>query len=330
MQHIIKQHTIKKDIIFTGIGVHTGQMITMTISPSDINTGIVFERSDITNKYNVIPAKYENVTNTKLCTVIGNKNGVEVSTIEHLMFAFYACSITNAYIKVDGPEIPIMDGSGKAFMESIMNAGIVEQSSPMKVVKIIKEINIHSDDDKYIKIIPNNTFSVDFTINFSQKTIGAQNYIFSEDTKKDYNNYVSSRASKFYTDIAIARTFGFSSDLKQLQANGFGLGASLENTVGIDHINGNIMNNEGLRCANEFVKHKILDLIGDFYLSGYFIIGKVIAYKSGHRFNNIALHTLFKTPDAYKIIDMEKEFNYDINIHTNTNAIFNKYNNIVA
>lgn len=279
------QQTIYKKEKISGIGLHTGEIITLAISPLKEDSGIIFKRSDISVD-NVIPAKFFNVTNTKLCTEISNNSGVKIATIEHIMAALWGVKIDNALIEVSGPEVPAMDGSSKEFINLIKRSGIKTQSKKRRYLKILDTIKV-SDEDRQIIIGSADNFSIDFSIKFNHKSIGYQSYSLSDSTK-------------FENEIGHARTFGFLSEIEFLKKNGLARGASLDNSIGLNE-NG-VLNYEGLRCKNEFVKHKILDCIGDLFLSGYRIVGYIKANKAGHKLNNAILKEIFDHPDSYKII----------------------------
>jgi UDP-3-O-[3-hydroxymyristoyl] N-acetylglucosamine deacetylase len=279
------QQTICKKEVISGIGLHTGEMVKLVISPLKEDAGIIFKRSDISTD-NIIPAKFFNVINTKLCTEISNKSGIRIATIEHIMAALWGMSIDNALIEVSGPEVPAMDGSSKEFINLIKKAGIKTQSKKRRYLKILDTIKV-ADEDKEIVIKNANDFTIDFNINFNHKSIGHQSYNLDDSTK-------------FENEIGNARTFGFLSDVEFLKKKGFARGASLDNSIGLNE-NG-VVNDGGLRCENEFVKHKILDCLGDLFLSGYRIVGNVKANKAGHNLNNTILKKIFNNTDSYKII----------------------------
>ncbi|WP_236870420.1 UDP-3-O-acyl-N-acetylglucosamine deacetylase [Candidatus Bandiella numerosa] len=279
-----QQTVCKKDGV-SGIGLHTGEIVNLVISPLKEDSGIIFKRSDI-SKNNIIPAKFFNVTNTKLCTEISNASGIKIATIEHIMAALWGMDIDNALIEVSGPEVPAMDGSSKEFISLIKRAGIKAQSKKRKYLKILDTIKV-TDEDKEIVIESANNFAIDFDIEFNHQSIGHQNYSLSDSTK-------------FEDEIGNARTFGFLCDVEFLKKNGLARGASLNNSIGLSETG--VVNSEGLRCEDEFVKHKILDCVGDLFLSGYRIIGNIKATKAGHNLNNAMLKKIFDNPDSYKII----------------------------
>ena len=279
------QQTFCKKESISGIGLHTGEAVKLVISPLKEDSGIIFKRSDISTN-NIIPAKFFNVTNTKLCTEISNDSGIKIATIEHIMAALWGMNIDNALIEVSGPEVPAMDGSSKEFISLIKKAGIKAQSKKRKYLKILDTIKV-TDEDKEIVIESADNFAIDFDIEFDHQSIGHQNYSLSDSTK-------------FEDEIGHARTFGFLSDVEFLKKNGLARGASLNNSIGLSETG--VVNSEGLRCEDEFVKHKILDCVGDLFLSGYRIIGNIKATKAGHNLNNAMLKKIFDNPDSYKII----------------------------
>jgi len=281
------QTTIINPISCYGIGVHSGETVHLTLKPAKQDTGIVFVRTDVKGGNNFITASYLNVFDTSLSTSVRNANNVQVSTVEHLMAALWGCGIDNIIIELDGPEVPIMDGSSKAFVFMIECSGKKLQNAPKKYLKILKEIRV-SHKDSEITCYPSDTMKIDLTIDFANKVIGKQNFAFSAKDKS------------FYEDIADARTFGFLHELDYLKSKGLAQGASLDNAIGID--NDIILNPEGLRHKDEFVRHKLLDFIGDFYISGTPIAGSFIGYKTGHAINNECLRQIYADEYSYKFV----------------------------
>ena len=280
------QQTINKEITFSGIGLHSGKKADVIIRPSKEDSGITFIRTDIKNN-NVIEAIWKNVSSTILSTTIENNNKVSVSTIEHLMSALSGMHIDNAIILINGPEVPIMDGSSMPFVNLFEEAGITKQNKPRKIIKINEEVSV-SKDDSYVKILPNKQFSIDFEIDFESNIINKQ----ACQLQLLNGNYKS--------DISSARTFGFEKDVNELRANGFALGGSLDNAVVVGEKN--ILNKEGLRFADEFVRHKILDSIGDLYLAGMPVQGYFYGKKSGHYLNIELLKKLLSDNTKFEII----------------------------
>ena len=280
------QQTINKEITFSGIGLHSGKKADVIIRPSKEDSGITFIRTDIKNN-NVIEAIWKNVSSTILSTTIENNNKVSVSTIEHLMSALSGMHIDNAIILINGPEVPIMDGSSMPFVNLFEEAGITKQNKSRKIIKINEEVSV-SKDDSYVKILPNKQFSIDFEIDFESNIINKQ----ACQLQLLNGNYKS--------DISSARTFGFEKDVNELRANGFALGGSLDNAVVVGEKN--ILNKEGLRFADEFVRHKILDSIGDLYLAGMPVQGYFYGKKSGHYLNIELLKKLLSDNTKFEII----------------------------
>ena len=283
-----KQKTIKNEISFSGIGLHSGKKSQVIIKPSEVNSGVNFLRTDVSdvNKNALIMALWHNVSSTTLSTTISNGD-VSVSTIEHLMSALSGMHIDNALILIDGPEVPIMDGSSKPFVELFEKAGLVKQDEYRKILKVIKEVEV-SNGDSFVKILPSDYFSIDFEIVFDSHLINSQ----SCQLQLINGNYKS--------DVASARTFGFEKDVQKLREKGYALGGSLENAVVVG--DNNILNKGGLRFKDEFVRHKILDSIGDLYLAGYPVQGYFSGIKSGHYLNNQLLNKLLSDHSNFEII----------------------------
>ncbi len=283
------QHTVTKDIQLTDIGLHSGVETTMTIKPAQADTGIVIVRDDVSDRDNTIPVRYDNVVDTRLCTVVGNKDGVTVGTVEHIMAALRACDIDNAIVELDGPEIPVFDGSSRPFIKAIDSVGIKALAAPRRAIRILKEVRVE-EDDKWVSLKPGVGSTYDVTIDFDNKSIGQQHAkldLYTED---------------FETEMSDARTFGFLHEVNALRQQGLALGGSLENAVVID--GEKIMNSEGTRYENEFARHKLLDAVGDIYLAGGVVLGAYESYKAGHAMNNKVLRALFADPEAFEVIDL--------------------------
>lgn len=283
------QHTLRTPITVTGIGLHTGQPVNARLLPAAADEGIVFVRVDVTGKDNVIPARWDCVVDTRLCTVIGNKDNVTVGTIEHLMAALRGCGIDNVRVEIDAPEVPIMDGSSAPFVAAIENAGKTVLSSPRRAIRVLKEV-VFVDGDKETRLTPAASPSFSGQIDYNHPDIGTQRY-----TLRMVNG-------NFNHDIADCRTFGFLKDVEALRAAGLARGGSLDNAIVLDD-NG-IMNEEGLRCADEFIRHKILDAVGDLYLAGGPILGAYDGLRAGHMMNNKLLRALFADPTAWEKVDL--------------------------
>lgn len=284
----MKQKTVADVVEFSGIGCHLGIVSKVRVKPSFDGSGIRFKRTDADE---VIEANYRNVSDTHFCTVISNKNGASVSTIEHLMSAFRALGIDSAIIEVNAPELPIFDGSAAEYFHKLRECGVEELRIPKHYVRVLRRVSVELGDKK-IALSPSNNFSVSATIDFDHPTIGVQSM-----------NYDLEPFS-YFNDIAPARTFALMSDVEKLRAKGFAKGASLETGIGLS--NDGVLNEEGLRFCDEFVRHKILDCIGDCALGGN-ILGHVESYKMGHQLNNLILHELFSDSANYEIIS-QKEY----------------------
>lgn len=280
------QTTIFSPVSCYGIGVHSGKTVQLTLKPAKANQGIVFVRTDISSCDNHINANYLSVSQTKLSTTISPENNFfEVSTIEHLLAAIWGAGIDNIVIEIDGPEVPIMDGSSKPFLFMLECAQSKILNEKRQYLKILKEVRVFHEAGSEIIVEPSQKFSIDLDIEFQSKAIGKQSI-------KYYNR------EQFKTEIAGARTFGFISDLEKLKEMGLAKGASLDNAIALD--NDRILNHDGLRYEDEFVKHKLLDAIGDFALASRNIIGKFICNKPGHNINNAILRKIFDNPANYE------------------------------
>jgi UDP-3-O-[3-hydroxymyristoyl] N-acetylglucosamine deacetylase len=284
----IRQKTLKTRINCSGVGLHTGRRVTLTIGPAAIDTGIRFKRIDSAGMGAVIAARWENVVDTRLCTVIGNGDGVVVSTVEHLMAAFCGLGIDNATVEIDGPELPIMDGSADAFVFLIECAGIVEQSAARKRIRILQPVSV-GDDRASASLTPAVFPTLDFTLDFANPAIGKQ------------EKSIEMTEDCFKRDLSRARTFGFADEVEMLRKAGLARGGSLDNAIviGADRV----LNREGLRYGDEFVRHKMLDAMGDLYLAGAVIEGNFRGFRSGHTLNNQLLRALFADCDAWTYID---------------------------
>jgi UDP-3-O-[3-hydroxymyristoyl] N-acetylglucosamine deacetylase len=279
------QRTIKQEINCRNIGLHSGRKVSMTIRPSGVDEGVVFIRKDLPGGVR-IKADFENVRDTVLATTIG-LNGATVSTVEHLLSALCGMGVDNAVVEVDAPEIPIMDGSALPFVNLLKDVGTTIQNRCKRLLVIKKRISV-SEGDGTAMLLPSPEFKITYGIDFEHPLIRQQSYdmIFSDVT--------------YERDICQARTFGFLKDVEYLQAKGLALGGSLRNAVVLDEQR--VINKEGLRCHDEFVKHKILDAIGDLSLLGMPIIGHFVAYKSGHRLNNLLLKELMAHQECWKMV----------------------------
>jgi UDP-3-O-[3-hydroxymyristoyl] N-acetylglucosamine deacetylase len=291
---MIKQRTLKNVIRATGVGLHTGEKVYLTLHPAEADTGICFRRVDLDTPV-TIAATPENVGETTLSTTLVHDN-VKISTVEHLLSALAGLGIDNAIIDVSSAEVPIMDGSAGPFVFLLQSAGVQEQDKPKRYIRIIKQIRVE-EGEKWAAFSPFEGFKVTFTIDFEHPAFG-------EDVKTATMDFST---TTFVKEVSRARTFGFMKDIEFLRKNNLALGGSLDNAIVVD--DDKILNEDGLRSADEFVKHKILDAIGDLYLLGHSLIGEFIGYKSGHALNNKLLRALLDNRDAYEIVtfDSEKE-----------------------
>lgn len=282
---MLKQRTVSKKVSVTGIGIHSGKKVTLTLHPVEADFGIQFKRIDIANS-ETLKASAETVGATENNTTIGT--GVNsVHTVEHLLSAFYGFGIDNVYCEIDGPEVPIMDGSGASFVFLLKETGIVTLNKSKKFLVILEKIRVEVDD-KWAEIVPSSKLIIDSTIVFAHPVIKTQNKVF----EFSCENYIN--------DIGRARTFGLLRDVDALKRKGLIKGGSLDNAIVLDDYK--VVNPEGLRFADEFVRHKILDTIGDISLLGFEIAGKITTYKSGHNLHNLLCRKLLATPSAFEIV----------------------------
>ena len=285
------QRTLSQAISYVGIGLHTGKKVKMTVRPAKENTGISFIRKDVKTADNLIKARWYNVVDTTLSTILGNKDNITVGTVEHLMAALLGCGVDNAMIEINGPEVPIMDGSAEPFVSVIEKVGTVNQPARRKVIWIHRPIEVR-DGDKYSILMPSNTPRITVEIDFQDTVVGSQTHS------------VTLVNEAFRNDIARARTFGFATDMHQLKHQGLAKGGSLKNAILVD--GDRIVNEEGLRYKNEFVRHKILDAMGDLALAGAPIIGHLYAHKPGHKLNNALIRRLMEIPDTWSYINIDE------------------------
>ena len=291
---MIKQRTLKNIIRATGVGLHTGEKIYLTLRPAEPDTGIRFRRVDLDQPV-TIDATPENVGETTLSTTLV-QDGVKISTVEHLLSALAGLGIDNALIDVSAAEVPIMDGSAGPFIFLLQSAGVQEQNSPKQYIRIKKKVRVEDDDgEKWALFEPFNGFKVTFSIDFEHPA-------FKDHLKTATIDFSS---TSFVKEVSRARTFGFLKDIEFLRENNLALGGSLDNAIVVD--DDKIINEDGLRYADEFVKHKILDAIGDLYLLGYSLIGEFRGCKSGHALNNKLLRTLLDDKDAWEMVTFEDE-----------------------
>jgi UDP-3-O-[3-hydroxymyristoyl] N-acetylglucosamine deacetylase len=284
---MLKQRTLKNPIKTTGVGLHTGARVEIVLRPAPPDTGIVFHRVDLEQPVS-LPADASNVGDTRLSSTL-RREGTSVSTVEHLMSALAGLGIDNLHVDVAGPEIPIMDGSAGPFVFLLQSAGIVEQDPPKRYIRIVQPVEVR-EADKWARFDPFNGFKLDFTIDFPHPMFGSENRSVVIDFAE--HSYVK--------EVARARTFGFMQEVEAMRAAGLGLGGSLQNAIVLDEYR--VLNSEGLRYDNEFVKHKVLDAIGDLYLLGHPLIGQYTAFKSGHGLNNALARALQARPDAHELV----------------------------
>ena len=284
------QKTISRCINLKGIGLHSGRYVEVRMLPANEDHGIVFVRNDFQNN-NIIKANIFNSVDSSLCTRIENSSGLGVNTIEHFMAAFNGLSIDNLLIEVNGPEMPIFDGSSKVIAENLIKSGIIEQNKPKSVLKIKKEVSVFLEDGSYAKFTPSDRLEISIEIDFNDFAIGKQ--------KLDYRNSKNS----FLRELVDSRTFCCFEDIENMQNSGLAIGGSLDNAIVVD--NGNILNPEGLRSKNEFVKHKALDCLGNLYLIGMQLNGKLSSYKPGHKLSQKLIKQLFNQQDCYNITNFK-------------------------
>ncbi len=289
---MIKQRTLKNVIRATGVGLHTGRKVFLTLRPAPADTGIVFRRDDLKPAVEIV-ARAENVGDTSLSTSLV-KDNVRISTVEHLLSAFAGLGIDNAYVDLSASEVPIMDGSAGPFVFLIQSAGVEEQNKPKKYLRIKRQISVR-DGDKWARFEPFNGFKVSFAIEFDHPFFHQR----SKHAEIDFST------TSFVKEVARARTFGFMKDVEILREQNLALGGSLDNAVVVDDYR--VLNEDGLRYEDEFVKHKILDAIGDLYLLGHSLIGAFHGYKSGHELNNRLLRKILATKDAFELVSFEGE-----------------------
>ncbi|MDC0455380.1 UDP-3-O-acyl-N-acetylglucosamine deacetylase [Candidatus Pelagibacter sp.] len=287
----LNQKTINKDITFKGVGLHSGANVTMTVKPAKPNSGILFKRMDLKENNIIIPNIF-NVSSAVFCTTIANESGVSISTIEHLMGALYGLGIDNALVEIDNQEVPILDGSAKLFIEEILKAGIKNSEAPIKLIKIESRIEFN-DGKKTISIEPSKvSLDIDFELKYENSLIGTQ------------RNFVNVFESDL-TDIYNSRTFCLFEDIEKLKEMGLAQGGSLDNAIVVK--DNEILNEEGLRNKKEFVNHKILDCMGDLYLTGYKIIGKIVCSQGGHKLTNQLLRKVFQEDKNFSLIEITEK-----------------------
>ena len=288
---VLNQKTVKQTIKISGVGLHGGKKVELKIKPAEPNTGIIFKRVDLKSNNYVVPGVY-NVSSASFCTTISNENGVSISTIEHLMAALYGKGIDNALIEINNSEVPILDGSAKIFVDEINKVGITISKTPIKIIKIEKKVNL-KDGSKTISIEPSKiSLDIDFEIKYENPLIGTQRNlvkVYEADLEDIYNS----------------RTFCLFEDIEKLKKMNLAKGGSLENAVVVK--DNEILNKEGLRNKKEFVNHKILDCIGDLYLSGYKIVGSIKCSQGGHKLTNQLLRKVFQDNNNFSIVEIKEK-----------------------
>jgi UDP-3-O-[3-hydroxymyristoyl] N-acetylglucosamine deacetylase len=287
------QFTLAHPVSVEGVGIHTGQVTRLTLRPAAANSGIRFLRTDVSDKDPAVPATAETVCGVRLGTVIGNADGVTVSTVEHLMAAFCGLGVDNALVEIDGPEVPIMDGSGQAFVAAIDEAGRKEQSARRQFIEILETVTVE-EDGKSASLMPADSFEVSFEIAFESSAIGRQRLDLNVDEMS------------FRDELSACRTFGFLHEVEALRQAGLARGGTLENVVVVE--GDRVVNPEGLRRADEFVRHKALDAVGDLYLLGAPILGRYEGVYSGHGLNNALARALLARPKAWRYASPTPEF----------------------
>ena len=287
---MVKQRTLKGSVSVTGVGLHSGQKVTLGLRPAPVNTGIVFRRVDV-KPVEEIRARADLVHDTRLSTCM-EQNGVRIATVEHLMSAFAGLGVDNAYVDLDSAEVPIMDGSAGTFIFLLQSAGIVEQSAAKQFIRVKKCVEL-KQGDKWVRFDPFNGYKLTFTINFAHPVFA--------NTKQHVT--VDLGEESYVRDISRARTFGFMQDVENMRAQGLALGGSLDNAIVMDEYR--VLNAEGLRFEDEFVKHKVLDAIGDLYMLGHPLIGAFSGFKSGHALNNALVRALLADEQAWEFVTFD-------------------------
>jgi UDP-3-O-[3-hydroxymyristoyl] N-acetylglucosamine deacetylase len=301
----VKQTTLKNKLYFSGVGIHNGKAVSMSIEPAEPNTGIIFERTDIKGN-NLIKAIIENVDTTCLCTKIINKNEVSVSTIEHLMATFNGLSIDNVKVKVNAPELPALDGSSYEYTKKILSSGIKIQNYDRKYIKILKKIKV-TENNRYISVEPSENLSLKISIDYPNTIIGNSEILYNH----SQNDFVK--------DLSKARTFTLIEDVEKMRLAGYAMGGNINNAIVVDKYN--ILNNSGLRVEKEFVKHKALDCLGDFYLLGMPLIGFISSLAPGHKLNQKFVKEVLNNKNNYSIENLE--------IISSSNQYINSFSNNV-
>ena len=282
------QGTLKSKVRFAGIGLHSGLPVRMEVKPASANYGIWFRRMDVALQHSMVPARWDAVGEARLCTVISNAAGVSVSTIEHVVAALAGCAIHNALIEIDGPEVPILDGSSVAFVQGFLAAGVIAQTEPVRAIRILQPVEV-SDGEAVARLEPADMLEIDFHIAFPDRAIGAQNLS------------LSMANGAFVRELSASRTFCRQADVDEMHRNGFARGGTLENAVVVE--GDKVLSPGGLRQSDEPVRHKMLDALGDLALAGAPILGRYTGIRAGHALTNRLLRALFARPEAYELVD---------------------------
>ncbi|MDO5506459.1 MAG: UDP-3-O-acyl-N-acetylglucosamine deacetylase [Pseudoxanthomonas suwonensis] len=289
---MVQQRTFKNTIRATGVGLHSGEKVYLTMRPAPVDTGIVFRRVDL-DPVEQVPAKAELVTETTLCTGL-SCGPARVQTVEHLLSALAGLGIDNAWIDLSAAEVPIMDGSAGPFVFLVQSAGILEQDAPKRFIRIREPVEVH-DGDKWARLAPHDGFRLDFTVDFRHPAIPST----------QSRAVIDFSSTSYIREVSRARTFGFMRDLEYMRERNLGLGGSMDNAIVLDEFR--VLNEDGLRYADEFVRHKILDAVGDLYLAGHPIIGAYEAYKSGHALNNALVRELLSRPETWEEVSFHDD-----------------------
>ena len=287
---LLNQKTVKSQVSFSGVGLHSGKVSNMCLKPSEPNSGIIFKRIDL-KANNIVFPNFSNVNNTILNTTVSNEYGVKVSTIEHLMGALFGLGVDNVLIEIDSEEVPILDGSAKEFIEKISSTGLTKSEAPIKIIKINKKV-VHRNNEKFVSIEPSKlSLDIDFELKYKNSIIGNQ--------RNRINIYEDD-----LTNIFNSRTFCLYEDIRKIRENGLAKGGSLDNAIVVD--NDKVLNKEGLRNSLEFVNHKILDCVGDLYTTGYRMIASIKCSQGGHFMTNQLLRKVFENKDNFSIIEIQE------------------------
>ena len=287
------QKTLKRKIHFSGVGVHNGRAVSMSIEPSEVDTGIVFYRTDL-ERNNIVKAEIDNVVESRLCTKIKNSSGVHIATIEHLMAALSALSIDNAIVKINSSELPALDGSSNEYVKKILSSGIKTQNCSKKIFKVLKKIEV-KNGDRFTSITPSNKLSINISINYPETIIGHSQYFYTHTQDNFINN------------LSMARTYTLYEDIEKMRTAGLAIGGNLNNAIVVDKYK--ILNPKGLRFEKEFVKHKTLDCIGDFYLLGMDLVGDIDCFAPGHSLNQQLIKEILKSKENFRIENIITEDN---------------------